>query len=557
MIHEGMSSVKFDQRVNDLPDKLLVHNTNYTVSSHGMTNRGSLVDRGANGGILGNDGIVTFRHLRKVDVTGIDNHEMTDLQIVDFASWAMSHRGPLILIFRQYAHHGHGRTIHSALQLEHYKNKVDDRSIKAGGRQCITTLEGHVLPLDIINGLPYLKMRPPSEQEIKELPHVIMTSGDTWNPALLDCTLSDKDDWYNTITRLNEETLKTPFDEYGRYMGREPTLGLPEEPPPLEDENGEPPRLWNEDDGASSSDDESETSCDDDIDECDFDEEEILHGTGALHEFTVAFHRVSDLNRLSGFPVQTRRMAKNNPITDKEPSPNTPKETDLTPENVVDTKDQPSIPTEIDDNGTDKAVKDEDTKLSHTGTPEVKTRKINYDQYRPYFLHVPTEKVRKTFENTTQLATSVVSGPKLQQTIQSPYPAHNVWRRNEPVATDTIFAEVAAVGTNGMKMCHIFVGRQSMVIDVFGMHSNAEFVNTLEDVIRKRGAMDKLLSDSARVEISKRVLDILRSLCIDNWQSEPEYQLQNYAERRWGNLKINVEWYMKEKCSSECLAPMY
>jgi hypothetical protein len=46
------------------------------------------------------------------------------------------------------------------------------------------------------------------------------------------------------------------------------------------------------------------------------------------------------------------------------------------------------------------------------------------------------------------------------------------------------------------------------------------------------------------VETSKRVLKILRTLCIDNWQSEAQYQHQNYAERRWGNLKSNVEWYM-------------
>jgi hypothetical protein len=96
-----------------------------------------------------------------------------------------------------------------------------------------------------------------------------------------------------------------------------------------------------------------------------------------------------------------------------------------------------------------------------------------------------------------------------------------------------------------MKMCQIFVGRKSLVIDVFGMHNNAEFVvNTLEDVIRKRGAMDKLISDSAKVEISKRVLDILQALCINDWQSEPQYQHQNYAERCWGTLKANVEWYM-------------
>jgi hypothetical protein len=86
---------------------------------------------------------------------------------------------------------------------------------------------------------------------------------------------------------------------------------------------------------------------------------------------------------------------------------------------------------------------------------------------------------------------------------------YNVQRRNEPVATDTIFAEVPAVDTNGMKMCQIFVGCKSLVIDVFGMHNNAEFVNMLKDVIYKWGAMDKLISDTAKVEIPKQVLDIL------------------------------------------------
>jgi hypothetical protein len=162
-----------------------------------------------------------------------------------------------------------------------------------------------------------------------------------------------------------------------------------------------------------------------------------------------------------------------------------------------------------EDEATDQAVGENSTPLQYTSLPEVKEKKENYKQYQPYFLHVPVEKIRKTFENTTQHATNIVSGPKIHQTIQSPYPAYNVRRRNEPVATDTIFAEVPAVDTNGMKMCQIFVGRKSLVIDVFGMHNNAEFVNTLEDVIRKRGAMDKLISDSAKVEISKRVLDIL------------------------------------------------
>ena len=61
------------------------YNVEYRVSA-GITRsqRGSLVDRGANGGILGNDAHVIFEYEnRTVDVTGIDNHEINALKIVD------------------------------------------------------------------------------------------------------------------------------------------------------------------------------------------------------------------------------------------------------------------------------------------------------------------------------------------------------------------------------------------------------------------------------------------------------------------------------------------
>src|SRR5512145_3150698 len=172
----------------------------------------------------------------------------------------------------------------------------------------------------------------------------------------------------------------------------------------------------------------------------------------------------------------------------------------------------------------------------------VKKRPVDYEQYRPYFLDVPIDKVCQTFKVTTQFATNVMSGKNITQTLKSLYPANNVWRRNEPFVSDTIYADTPAVGTNGQSMAQLFIGRKSLVIDVFGMNSTKEFVNTLEDVIRKRGAMDKLITDGAKAETSQRVLDILRAICIDDWQSEAEYQHQNFAELRWKHLKQNVNW---------------
>ena len=54
-------------------------------------------------------------------------------------------------------------------------------------------------------------------------------------------------------------------------------------------------------------------------------------------------------------------------------------------------------------------------------------------------------------------------------------------------------------------MAQNFVGKRTLVTDVYPLKSQKQFVNTLEDNIRFRGAMTKLISDYAKVEISNKV----------------------------------------------------
>ena len=84
----------------------------------------------------------------------------------------------------------------------------------------------------------------------------------------------------------------------------------------------------------------------------------------------------------------------------------------------------------------------------------------------------------------------------------------NVHQRREAVATDTVYSDVPAID-NGSTAAQIFVGRDTLVTDAYPVKTDKQFVNTLEDNIRQRGAMDKLLSDGAKAEISNRVKDIL------------------------------------------------
>ena len=131
------------------------------------------------------------------------------------------------------------------------------------------------------------------------------------------------------------------------------------------------------------------------------------------------------------------------------------------------------------------------------------------------------------------------SGVHLKNHYRSPNPATNIPRRNEGVATDYVYADVPAID-NGSMGAQLFFGKDSLVTDAYGCKSEKHFVNTLEDNIRTRGAMDKLISDRAQVEISKHVKDILRALFISSWQSEPHQQQQNPAERRYQTVKRYV-----------------
>ncbi|MGL5917807.1 MAG: hypothetical protein ACRCYM_01000, partial [Cetobacterium sp.] len=132
------------------------------------------------------------------------------------------------------------------------------------------------------------------------------------------------------------------------------------------------------------------------------------------------------------------------------------------------------------------------------------------------------------------------------KTHRSPFPACNVRRRHEPVATDSVVMDTPAIDS-GVTWAQIFIGRHSLVVDVYGMKSKAHFVNTLLDNIRQRGAMDILLSDGDTVEISQRVRDVLRHLFIQDWQSTPYFQKQNFAERRWRDIKRLANWLMGYK----------
>jgi len=160
---------------------------------------------------------------------------------------------------------------------------------------------------------------------------------------------------------------------------------------------------------------------------------------------------------------------------------------------------------------------------------QVTKRQPDYVALHPMFGWLPEDIIKSTFEVTTQYARLPMS-MLLKKHYKSPFPVLNVHQRDEPIATDTIYSDTPAIDSGGT-IAQVFVGTESLVMDVYSMKTDRQFVNTLEDQIRERGAPAKLISDRAQVEISNQVKEILRAYCIADWQSEPHHQHKNYAEQ--------------------------
>jgi hypothetical protein len=107
------------------------------------------------------------------------------------------------------------------------------------------------------------------------------------------------------------------------------------------------------------------------------------------------------------------------------------------------------------------------------------------------------------------------AGTLLKKAYKSPNPALNVYRRQEDVACDIVYSDVPAK-YDGSTVAVIFVGVNNQITDVYGIKTDKQFVNTIQDNIIRRGAPLKLLSDRGQAIVSHKVTDILRTFCIDN-----------------------------------------
>ena len=355
---------------------------------HANHTNNQLVDRGANGGLAGSDMRVIHKTHRNINISGIDNHEVTGLDVVTAATLLNTSLGKVIVIFNEYAYLGKGSSIHSSGQLEWFQTNVDEKSIKVGGTQLITTLDGYSVPLLIKDGLAYAtSLGRPTDQDMDTYPNVFFTSPDEWDPSVLDHDPPHLD-------------------------GLDPSQ-VPDQP------FGDP-----------------------------------------------MFDAYGDFNE--------RIIANLNILLDAAP----------------------------EDCGSYTSTSYVSTAKLHQGSPQ----EPDWHALCPFFAWTSPSSIKDTFNVTTRHGTAPHTQDYIKKHFKSRNPVFNIPRRSEAVATDTIFSDTPAVD-DGSTMAQFFCGRDTLVCDAYGIKSTKQFINTLSDNIRKRGAMDTLISDGGKYEISKGVTD--------------------------------------------------
>ena len=194
----------------------------YHVAQAKQAQHGSLVDRGANGGLGGSDVRILSKSSRKCTVTGIDQHQTNGLEIVQCAAVVDTIHDYVSLIMNEYAYYGKGQTMNSSGQIEWHKNLVNDKSVKVGGTQCITTLDGCAFPLKCTGGLTYLSiLERHTDEQLVKYSSVHLTSIHEWDTSVLDYSHHEGDGvavWACDPQHI--DLLDPNFDTHGLYTKR-------------------------------------------------------------------------------------------------------------------------------------------------------------------------------------------------------------------------------------------------------------------------------------------------------------------------------------------------
>jgi hypothetical protein len=490
---------------------------------------------------------------RTIDLSGINDHTVRNLRLVTAGGVTKTPQGDIIIVINHAADMTwDARSILSAGQLESFGCKVQDISSKVNGiPPSITTAEGYQIPIAFRKGLPYIKMRAFDKEDWSTLPQIHITSPQEWDPSCLDAEVPDE--WYNRQSKILPSVQEGIISETGDL------------------------KQDLEDDGDVNTDDRKYQSVDrgsrhtyllKSIDDKIGDGFIACKIEGSIHTVNYVPSKHDTYFKSTSHMecnVAETRSGKRFPPTAKStkehaaPIPAIPISTMQTEEDQSDDEDEEGVPDLVrrsdDSDSDDETIGNDDNDKSvdepivvdynnpaktmeTSPSPLKKPAKHNLERYAQYLPGSNLNTIKRTFDATTQLGTrGAVEGFNLRNRLLSPNPVLNIPRCHEDVATDTVYSRIPAMD-DGSTAAQFFIGRKSQYRTVTPMgQSDKHFAPALMDVIQMYGAMDRLISDNAKAQISDQVRDILRTFCIKDWQSEPYKGNQNFAERGWKDTK--------------------
>jgi hypothetical protein len=148
---------------------------------------------------------------------------------------------------------------------------------------------------------------------------------------------------------------------------------------------------------------------------------------------------------------------------------------------------------------------------------------------RSWLAWIPIENIRKTLENTTQIAKAVTNYPLIRH-LASRFKLLNRFRLREVVSTDTIFSSVRAAG--GARCALVFYGITSHHMDVYGMESKNQFPEGYKEFFRGQGVPSGLHRENAPEQ---------KSLGITQMNREFEVK-ETFAEAGYPNQRLYEKW---------------
>ena len=179
-----------------------------------------------NGPIAGCDTRIHSYLSDSVNLNGINDHTVNDLRLAIAGGVTDTHLGPGILLIPGSADMRNGRTIICPGQMEHFGWKIHDQSPTVTGvTPYMESLEGYRIPIAFRNGLPYIKLRPYTDEEWRTLPKILASHlAKPWDPTCLDSVVPDT--WHaEQPPNLSPYMLASDYDEFGELKpDRVPTL---------------------------------------------------------------------------------------------------------------------------------------------------------------------------------------------------------------------------------------------------------------------------------------------------------------------------------------------